>query len=564
MSSFKKSLGSSYVLIPAIGLLTLIAYPMAKLVLVSLRFSGDIQSLSFETYGSILSTQGTWNALVNSLIVAIFVTSISLTLGTAYAWAVVRTNIPGKRFIKILVFISFTIPSYIMGLFWFQLFGRNGYTHRFMTLLNPGYDYNLSCYSLAAVIVVLSIHLFPLVYFAMTTVFRRMDPCLEQAAILSGASKIQTVFHVTLPLASPQILSIGLLVFARSMANFDVPALLALPVRKELLTTRLYSALSNLKLDDATVLSVLLIVCTAVAFYLGNRSLGRKKFSVEHETHGELPQWNLGKLRTPSAILMYTCLLMISVFPLIILLISSFLKRWGLPLQAKYIGMQNYQALFSNPSVARALVNSLTYGFLGASVALVISIMMIAHSYSNPSSKIAKFLDSIAIWPMATPHVVLAVAGIITWNSPPLRIYGTPWVIIVTYIALFIPLSMRNTTGLLKSLDRNQLHAARLSGASGFRSFRDILFPVLAPGTRTSLILCLLISLREIPISLLLYTSGQQTLGVLLFGMQSQSYGMEMTSTLAIVIMGIIGIIYGISGLFEKKQNGGSHGIGTS
>jgi iron(III) transport system permease protein len=138
---------------------------------------------------------------------------------------------------------------------------------------------------------------------------------------------------------------------------------------------------------------------------------------------------------------------------------------------------------------------------------------------------------------MAFPNIVLAVAAVLAWNRAPLRVYGTPWAIILTYMVLFIPIVMKQVTGLIQHYDTRLLAAARLSGASPLQSFMTITLPILAPGLKSGFIICFLIALREIPISQMLYFSGQETVGVLLFGMHSQSYGLEMTSALSMVII---------------------------
>ncbi len=219
------------------------------------------------------------------------------------------------------------------------------------------------------------------------------------------------------------------------------------------------------------------------------------------------------------------------------MLISSFLKRWGLPLELQYFTLNNYRELFVfGGKTSKAFANSITYGVVAASLALVIggATSYFAHSAKTTRSKI---LEAIATWPMAFPNIVLAVAAILAWNRGPLRLYGTPWAIILTYMVLFIPIVMKQVTGLIQNHDKSLLYAARLSGASPFKSFITITLPILSPGLKSGFIICFLIALREIPISLMLYFSGQETVGILLFGMQSQEYGLEMTSALSILII---------------------------
>jgi iron(III) transport system permease protein len=116
-------------------------------------------------------------------------------------------------------------------------------------------------------------------------------------------------------------------------------------------------------------------------------------------------------------------------------------------------------------------------------------------------------------------------------------------VIVAAYAVLFTPIVMKQTIGLVRSQDERLSQAAQLAGAGPLSRFFHVRFPALLPGLRSGLLICVIIAAREIPISLMLYSSGQETLGVLLFGMQSQSYGLEMTSALSLLI--IVAILAG-------------------
>ena len=225
------------------------------------------------------------------------------------------------------------------------------------------------------------------------------------------------------------------------------------------------------------------------------------------------------------------------ILPVAVLILSSFLKRWGLPFKREFLTFHNYSALFSGETkVLMALGNSLTFGFVAIVFAGAAALVISYYSVYHPSRK-TRLLEGTAGLPLAVPNIVLAMGAILAWNNPVLPLYGTPWAIILTYAALFLPIMLKNISGLMNSIKGNYLQAARLSGASPLRSHSDILLPLIIPGLEAGSMVCLLIALREIPISLMLYSSGQETLGILLFGMQSQSYGLEMTSTLAVFII---------------------------
>jgi iron(III) transport system permease protein len=138
---------------------------------------------------------------------------------------------------------------------------------------------------------------------------------------------------------------------------------------------------------------------------------------------------------------------------------------------------------------------------------------------------------------MAVPPTVMAVAAILAWINPPFKLYNTPWIIIITYIAVCLPLVVKNISGLLQNLDPELEKVARISGASYLKTFWDITIPLLKPGLKTGWILSFLFALREIPISVMLYAAGTETIGVLLFNLRSDTGGLELVSTVAVIVI---------------------------
>ena len=477
---------------------------------------------------------------VNSVRISVGVFLLSTLIGGSLAWTVVKTDLPFKKLIDDIVLIAFAIPPYILALSWMQLLGRNGYVERFVKMFKSSLDWTPQPYSMTAVIVVLSLHLYPLMYMSIRNALEQVSPAMEKAALLSGASVLRVMLGVSLPVILPNILSTGLLVFSRSMANFAVPALLCLPVGIEVVPTGIYSALSNLNIDKAAMLSLLLVVVSTVLYIGQGAVLSRHRFEQAAGGPGRRIVFRLGKAQSVFLFMVFIYFFLSLLLPSGSMLVSSFLKRWGLPLEAQYFTLNNYKEIFNIQGKALiAFRNSLFYGAVAAVIASVVGgASVIAHLKLKSVS--GMLLGAAASWPMAIPNTVLAVAAIFAWNTPPVKIYGSYWVIIITYAVLFTPVVMKQVSGLFSMQDQNLLKAARTAGATSTAAFLTVSFPMLIPGFRSGILLCMMIALREIPISLLLYSSGQETVGVLLFGMQSQSYGLEMTSALAVVVLVVI------------------------
>jgi iron(III) transport system permease protein len=537
-----RSLSEIVILLSLGGLIgILVLYPFIVLILKSFGLSLKGGAISLEGYKRIIKDPYNHIALRNTLYVSAGVTILTSIIGGALAWIVVRTDYMYKRLTKALVFLNFIIPSYIIAIAWIEFFGRNGYLSRFLYKLFGFSNYKLLPYSLEAVIIVLSIHLYPLVFMAIKNALEKTDPSLEEAAVISGASRLRAAMTITLPLVIPSFASIGLLIFSRSIANFGVPAALALPVGEEVLTTRIYSSLTNLDFELVTAISIFLVIISGIVFLANSLSLKRRSFTIITGNSKKPRLMELGKYKKVITIAVFIFHMITTIIPLIAIFTASFLKRWGLTLEAKNFTLNNYLLLFKHELIIKAFGNSIFYGVTAATIA---ACMGVGVSYVSNKTNIKgkKVVELIASLPMAIPNIVLAVAAALAWMNPPLRLYGSEWIIIVTYISLFIPISVKNISGLMQNQDISLEKAARVSGATRIKGFMDVTLPLTIPGIRTGWILGFLIALREIPISLLLYSSGKETIGVMLFGIQSNTYGLEMTSTLAVVIIALTGI----------------------
>ncbi|GMQ56830.1 iron ABC transporter permease [Vallitalea sediminicola] len=511
----------------------IIIYPLLNLL---------TKSFDINVFISLFGDKSIYKSLSNTLIIGIGVTFFSILFGGSLAWLVVRTDFKYKKFIKIFALIGFMIPSYILSVSWIEIFSKNGYLSRLLKILF-NYDYNFFPYSIISVILVLSIHLYPLAFMAISNALEAYSMDYEDAAFVCGANRKKIMKTITFPMIIPSILSIGILIFSRSMANFGVPAALCLPIGKDVVTTKIFSYLSHLELVNATVLSVILIIISACIYIINSKIISKRKYASS--TNKKFRNPKMIKLGKHSKIVNFFAIafcICVTGIPLVSIVITSFLKRWGLKIQLKNLTINNYITLFTNPYTNKSFLNSMVYGIVGATAAVIIGCLVLYLFYINKNKLTSSFMI-IVTWPIAFPNIVLAVAATLSFINKPLKLYGTKWIIIITYIALFIPIAVKNMSGIIENIDKSLIKASRMSGASILGTLKTIIIPLIAPGMTSAWILCFLIALREIPISLLLYSSGTETLGVMLFTLQSNSYGLEMTSTLAVVIiiMSLIG-----------------------
>ncbi len=514
-----------------------VGYPLAKLLLYSLGLKKQECTLTAVNYIQAFGDIHTLVALKNTFYVSVGVTFFSLLTGGALAWLLVRTDVPYKRAIKQLIFITFTIPSYILALAWIELLGRNGFMNRVLFIEWKLMEQPLNLYSLEGVIFILVMHSYPLVFMAVEAVLRQNDRAMEMAARMAGANRVQTLRTITLPLILPTVLSIGLMIFQHTMADFGVPAIIALPTGHYVLTTRIYSALNSMDLAMATAMSVILLIFSGSVFYLYHISFRRKRFIYICSSSQPAECISLGRFKNLAAVGIMLFLLVTTLLPIATLTASSFLKCWGLDLNPDNMTFHNYTAIFSENTIAlRAIGNSISFGIFTATVATALGV---AISYLSVKTKVKGrgILELLATFPLAVPGTVIAIAFTLAWINEPFKLYGTPWIILAAYFAVCLPFGVRNINGCLQGIDPVLEDAARVAGASKGKAFRDIIFPAIVPGIRIGWITSFLRVLREIPISIMLYSAGSETIGVLLYRMRSGTGGLETVSAIAVIVI---------------------------
>lgn len=520
-----------------IALTVLVMYPLTMLVLNSVGITVHSFSFNLGNYFQLFSDQQFLGALVNTLYLALMVSILTSLIGGGLAWLVTRTDLAGKRLIDLLVFLTFIIPSFIMAISFIELFGNNGIIKNFFLETLKINSFPWEIYSLGGVILVMTLNLYPLVYMALSNALKNCDNSIEEAAYLDGAGRFRVLISITLPMVMPNMFAVGLLVFARTVACFGVAAVLALPVREYILTTYIYTALSSLKLSQATTVSVILILLTGIVFLIQSKLLKNRDYITLSSNSSRSDKISLGRAKKLIMGIIFFFFFLTTILPLIVILLTSFLKAFGLEYQMSNFTLANYRdILFEQSLTIRAFRNSILFGLLSATFALILGTL--ATYFANRSSfRGKKLIEFFASWPMAIPGIVIAVAAILAWINPPLKLYNTPWIIIVSYVAATLPLVVKNVSGLIQNIDRELEEMAWISGASYLKTFRWIIVPLIKPGLRTGWILAFLFVLREIPISIMLYASGTETIGVLLFNLRSDSGGLETLSAFAVILL---------------------------
>lgn len=476
------------------------------------------EGLGLANIGNAYDVPGTGEMLLNSVLFAGGSAVVSTVTGTALAFFCVRSNAPLKPLLYAASIVPLIVPGILYTIAWVYLIGGNvGVVKKVAATLGIGWLVP-DAFSLPGMILVDGLHLSPLVFLLMFAAFRSSDPSLEESAMMSGASVPQIVRRVTLPLVRPALLGALLIMVVRGLESFETPAVLGIPSGTWVFTSRIYEALHTypIKYDQASIYSLSLLVLTVggLAFvqYLNRR--GERYQTVTGKGFRPRPL-DLGKWRWPVSVLFALYFLVAVVAPILILLWVSLMPFYKTPSVAALdsMSLSNYSELLATRGVTQSIRNSLILAVTTAT-AVVLFTAVVSWLVLKSRLRGRRLLDLMASFPLAMPGLVLGVALIFIYLRSPLPIYGTLFILFIAYVTRYIPYGIRYTAASLAAVGTELEESATMSGATWGDTFRRVVLPLMAPGIVAGWIYVVVVSVRELSSSILLYSQNTRVLSV--------------------------------------------------
>ncbi len=467
-------------------------------------------TLSLEAYARILSSPDLADLVGTTLAFAVGSTIVGLILGGTLAWCVERTNAPFKQLAYPAIFVSFAVPGILRAIGWVFLLGpRTGTINELYRALTGSDGVLLDVFSLPAMILIEGIFWIPLVFLMMSASFRSMDPSLEEASFISGASTLQTIRRVTAALALPSVLSVVILTFIRSVQAFEVPLILGVPAKAYTVTTEVYLSVNAGIVPEysfASAYGILLIAFLVLGIALYQRAT---RFTSRFATitgKGFRPRvLELERGRwVASAIIL--AIVVLQFLPIADIVYASFLPTFGLAGPVwEQLTLANYRTVLGNEQLIASLQNSFLIGVMSATVVMAIG-AVVAWVLARGRVRAASLLDQLASLPLVLPGVVLGVAVLVLYLRSPIPVYGTIWIFVLAYATTYLPYGLRYAHPGMLRIHPELEESAQLSGASWLGVFRRIVVPLLLPALFAGWIFVFLISVRELSVAALLYT----------------------------------------------------------
>jgi iron(III) transport system permease protein len=507
-------------------------------------------SFTIQHFENIIESLGDIKTLLaNSMIFSVGSAAIALVYGTALAWLAERSDAPFRKLAYVSAYVSFAIPGIIKVVGWIMLLGpKAGILNAAVVGLTGSTLLNI--FSLSGMILVESFLWIPIVFLLMATPFRSMDPSLEEAAITAGSSGWQVFRRVTLPLALPSLLAVLILTFIRSLEAFEIPALIGIPAGVEVLTTKIYLQIRGgliPKYGEASAYSILLIGLVALGLYPYYRITSKTyKFTTISGKAFRPNRIALGRWRWLGGCLMLI-LPLLQFLPVVAIAWSSFLPFAQVPSRRalSLLTLNNYVTAFNDSGVIRSVFNSLTVSVSAATVAIAITFFA-AWLIVRASIKARWVLDQMAMLPLVFPGIVMGIAILKMYLVLPVPVYGTIWILVLAFIARYLPYGIRFSHSALLSLHKELEEAALASGGSWLQTVCRIVVPLIMPALLAGWIYIFLITFKELGIALLLYSPGSQVVAVTIWELWDNGHVGELAAFSLVITVGtvIVGSIF--------------------
>jgi iron(III) transport system permease protein len=477
---------------------------------------------TFANYATAYSSTETARLFGNSVAFGAGSSALAFTTGSFFAWVYARTDTPLKSLFFALSLIPLVIPAILFTVSWIFLASpKIGIINTALQGLFGTDFVFVDIYSLAGMIFVDGMHQSPLAFLLMTAAFRSMDPALEEAALMSGATVAQVAWRVTLRLVWPTAVGAFLILFVRAVESFEVPALLGLPVGLEVYTSSIYQAIQRYpsEVGLASAYAVTLLAIASLCIYAQSRvASDAGRFSTVTGKGFRPRQMNIGRWRYLTATIFVAYLVVIVGLPFLVLVWCSLQKFYSAPSTA---AMQNltfdaYRAVLDYPNIV-SVVGNTTVLALGTATVIMLMTSVLAWIVVRTKLRGRGFLDSLVSLPLVFPGIVLGLAVMICYLYIDIGVYGTLWIMLIAYVTRFMPYGMRYATASMIALHKELEDSAAMCGASWRMTFQRIVLPLLKPGLIAGWIYIVIVSVRELSGSILLYSPGSEVVSIMIW-----------------------------------------------
>src|SRR5262245_3190047 len=497
-------------------LMILIGVPVVMVILMSLRtgFPGETVPFTLENYIEVYANAKTYQVLGNTIFFSVASVAVTLMITVPLVWILMRTDIPFKKTIYVLLTIGILIPVFLRTIAWILLLSpRIGLLNKWLQELFALSSPPFNLYSLTGMAFVQGVSFVPGAFFMLAAAYRSMDPSLEEAAYTSGVGKLRTFLKINIPITWPAIAAVMVYLFMTALAVFEVPAIIGLPARILVLSSLIFqSTTPNTGLPNygmAGAYGAIMLAFGLVLAFLYVRLVKQgKKYTVITGRGYRPREIALGRWKWAALTVVFFYLSIEVFVPFLVLLWASLLPYLQLP-SSEALSLLTFKHYIEIPAHVgiKPFINTLILMFAVPTLTMFLSVL-VSWVVIRTQVSFRGMLDTLAFVPHAVPGILMAVGlaylGLSYRDVFPL--YGTVFIIVIAHTINWIAYGTRTTNSVMIQVHRELEEAGRVAGASAPRVLGKIVLPLIAAGVLNSWVWIGLLSYREVTMALTLYT----------------------------------------------------------
>ena len=527
----------------ALLLMFLVINPLIRLIVDSFRQVGGTD-FTLANYVVAFSRARHIQAVVNTLWMASYASLIAVAMAVPLAWAVSRTDMPGRDWAHASVIAAFITPTFLGAIGWMLLAGPNAgwlnwlFIAVFGTATGP-----FNIFSFSGLCFVIGIYAFPLIYVFTRSALDLISTEMEEAASVHGAGTLRTMARVTLPLALPAILGGFILVFLEATALYGTPALIAIPARFNVATTQLATFFEHpLRVEVAAAFSMPMIGVTILLLWIQRLILSNRSYVSVSGKGGDRRLVKLGPWRWLLATYALLISLVTVLLPLLVLLHCAFAKAWGQGLSTANLTLENFHHIFFEQlTVRQSMWNTFSYAAVTATAccALGFGIAYIVQRRLLPLTPVLSFLT---LSPVVIPGIVLAICFYSAYAGAPFHLYGSSAIVIVAFVTRFLPIAFVTVGSGIRSINPELEEAVRILGGNRLMVLRRVVAPLLKKTLLGAWILTFVLATRELSTAVFLSGPETRVISVLTLDLSEQGR-YEILAAMGVVLLVVTTVV---------------------
>ena len=514
-----------------------------------------------------------WGPLKNSFICGFFTVLVSVPLGSVLAWLIIRTDLPGKKILGLLVTVPYMIPSWTKALAWLAMFrnstsGANGFL---AGLGIPVPDW--LAYGPIAIVLCMSMHYYAFSYIMVSGALRSINSELEEMGEIQGASKAQILRHITLPLILPSVLSATVMTISKSIGTYGVPANLGNRIGYYTLATKMRNFIDQGPQAVGYAMSIVLVLLAALIIFSNQRIVGvRKSYATVSGKGGRATLMQLGKAKKPLMVFLMVFLFLAMVVPFFVLIMETFQittgAGYGLDNLTLYnwIGKEgeidkytNYVGIFRNPNFFSAFWNTIRLTLI-ASILTAICGQFLGYISSRGRGKwYGDLTEQMVFVPYLMSGIAFSTMYFSMFSRPHLgglmpSLYGTFTLIVLTSVVKHFPFASKSGTANMLSISVELEEAADIAGASFWKRMSSIIVPLAKNGFISGFMLTFISIAKELDLIIIMMTPTTQTMSYLAFTYSQDGYN-QMSDAVSVCVLAFILVCYIVANRFGADLN---------